>query len=496
MLRELMRLGMDVARLNFSHGTHEEHAELIARIRRAAQKEKRTICILQDLQGPKIRTGRLKNRMPVALTTGSKVVITPGDVLGTAKVIATTFPTLAREVERGARILLADGLIELRVTKVRGNDVEAEVVHGGLLGEHKGINLPGAAVNVPALSEKDREDLAFGMAQGVDAVAASFVRTAEDVRDVKAQTAAAGGRTPVIAKLEKPQAIDHLEDIFAEADGVMVARGDLGVEMAPEQVPIIQKHIIARASEWRKPVITATQMLESMMEHPRPTRAEASDVANAIFDGTDAVMLSGETASGKYPREAVAIMARILAETEAHLAAPAPQRRRERRRMNIAETICESVARAADDLEDMRAIAVFTESGASARLISKYRPRTDIYAFTAVSAVANLMNLYWGVRPVPWTHVPATEEMVAGAEAELLRRKALSKGAIFGVVAGTQKASGSTNFLRLHVAGASSVPDDKLDAAAARAARRSRSERRETERRHSRRAHSSGRRRS
>src|SRR3954466_5417032 len=262
-LRDMMRFGMDVARLNFSHGTHEEHARQIERVRKVALKEGRTICILQDLQGPKIRTGRLKNRMPVALKAGQKLIITPNDVPGTAHMISTTFQTLAREVEPGSRILLSDGLIELRVKTIRGNDVECEVVNGGLLGEHKGINLPGTVVTVPSLTEKDERDLEFGLKHGVDMIAVSFIRTADDVRYVKRRVADLGSEAWVIAKLEKPQAIEHLEDILEVSDGVMVARGDLGVEMPREKVPIIQKHIIRRAAEWRKPVITATQMLRS-----------------------------------------------------------------------------------------------------------------------------------------------------------------------------------------------------------------------------------------
>src|SRR5215472_9779786 len=396
MLRDLMRLGMDVARLNFSHGTHEEHARVIERVRKVADREGRTICILQDLQGPKIRTGRLKYRTPVALKTGSQITITPRDIPGTATLIATTFKTLAEEVEPGARILLSDGLIELCVRSIRGEDVECEVVNGGLLGEHKGINLPGAVLRVPALTEKDEKDLEFGVKHGVDMIAASFVRSGEDVRLAKRLIALHKSDAWVIAKLEKPQAIEHLEEILDVADGVMVARGDLGVEVAPEKVPMIQKDVIRRAADWRKPVITATQMLESMVENPRPTRAEASDVANAIFDGTDAVMLSAETASGKYPREAVIMMDRIIRETERHMGEPALQRRhRDHRQLSIAETICESVAHAAQDL-DMRAIAVYTESGATARLISKYRPRCPIHALAASTPVCARLNLLWG----------------------------------------------------------------------------------------------------
>ena len=450
-IRDLMRMGMDVARLNFSHGTHEEHARTIDRLRDSAKKEHRTICVLQDLQGPKIRTGPLKGRKPVLLKTGSSIVITPEDVEGTSKVISTTFSELAAELHPGARVLLSDGLIELKVTRIRGQEVEAEVINGGLLGQHQGINLPGVALSIPALTEKDRKDLQFGLKHEVDVVALSFVRSAADVHGIRQAILDEGATTPVIAKLEKPQALEHLDEIFEAATGVMVARGDLGVEMPPEKVPVIQKHIIRKAAEWRKPVITATQMLESMIENPRPTRAEASDVANAIFDGTDAVMLSGETANGKYPREAVSMMSRIVVEAESRMAEyTQPRRRRDHRTLTISETICESIAHAAEDLH-MAAIAVFTETGNTGRLVSKHRPQSRIYAFSRSLAVCNRMNLLWGVRPVHHQQSATSDEMVAAAERELLSRGSVKVGDVLGVVAGTQMASGSTNFMRLHV---------------------------------------------
>jgi len=459
MMRDLLRLGMDVARLNFSHGTHEEHARNIERLRRAAEKEGRTVCILQDLQGPKIRTGRLKDHTAVVLEDGSEVTITPRDIPGTAKLISTTFQTLAREVEPGSRILLSDGLIELQVTAIRGDDVECEVVNGGTLYEHQGINLPGAALSVPSMTEKDYADLEFGLKHGVDLVALSFVRSSADVLAVKEVIRKHGSNVLVTAKLEKPQAVDALEDIFEVTDSVMVARGDLGVELPPERVPVIQKHVIKKAAEWRKPVITATQMLESMIENPRPTRAEASDVANAIFDGTDAVMLSGETASGKYPREAVAIMSRIVIEAERSMRAEGPpeRRRRSNHRLSIAETICESIAHAANDL-DMAAIAVFTESGNTAKLISKYRPKAQIFAFTHMAHVCNRMNLLWGVQPVLHEPARSAEHMVDMAESELLQAGRIRPGDVMGVVAGTRLASGSTNFMRLHTVEESGSP--------------------------------------
>jgi pyruvate kinase len=449
-LRQLVQVGMDVARLNFSHGSHRDHEGSIETLRRVAAEEGKSICILQDLQGPKIRTGTLKDHQPVTLKTGAQVTITTREVQGTPELISTTFKGLADEVKPGTCILLSDGRIELRVTNVIGDDVECQVINGGTLGEHQGINLPGAALSIPALTEKDRKDLEFGLEHGVDAIALSFVRSAADVLEAKKIIAAHKKDVPVIAKLEKPQALDQLEAILEACDGVMVARGDLGVEMPPEKVPVIQKHVIRRATEWRKPVIIATQMLESMIENPRPTRAEASDVANAIFDGTDAVMLSAETASGRYPKEAVCMMAKIVVEAESNMADYMQPRRRTRRGLSISETICESIAHAAEDL-NIAAIAVFTETGSSARMVSKFRPKSRIYAFSHLASVCNRMNLLWGVLPVRREHARNAEEMLATAEQELVRSGKLAAGDILGVVAGRQMAAGSTNFMRLHV---------------------------------------------
>jgi pyruvate kinase len=453
-IRDLMQLGMDVARLNFSHGTHAEHARRIKRLRLTARRLKRTVCILQDLQGPKIRTGRLTGGGPVTLETGGKVTITPRKLEGTSALISTDFPGLAREVEPGARILLSDGRVELKVAATRGGDVECEIVNGGTLAEHQGINLPGVALSIPALTDKDKVDLKFGLQQGVDAVALSFVRSADDIRMAKDLMRKYGKSVPIIAKLEKPQAIERLEEILEAATGVMIARGDLGVELPPERVPVIQKHVIQRASVWRKPVITATQMLESMTHSPRPTRAEASDVANAIFDGSDVVMLSGETASGEYPRETVAMMARIILEAEASMALlpQAPRRRRENHTYSVAETICESIAHAAEELH-MGAIAVFTESGNTARMLSKHRPKACIFAFSRKPEVCNRMNSLWGVTPIHKMQWNSAEEMVKTAERELLPRGIIRPGDVLGLVAGTRLTSGATNFMRLHTVG-------------------------------------------
>ena len=451
MVRDLLRCGMDVARLNFSHGTHEDHAQRIAMLRRVAAEQGRTICILQDLQGPKIRTGKLEGRKPILLEAGKQITITPREVAGTPALVSTTFQTLARDVEVGGRVLFSDGRIELRVVSIQGTDVVCEIINGGKLAENQGINLPGAVLSVPALTEKDEEDLAFGLQNDVDMVAVSFVRRASDVQYVKDLIKQQGKSIPVIAKLEKPQAIENLEEILEAAAGVMVARGDLGVELPAERVPVIQKHIIERAAEWRKPVIIATQMLESMIESPRPTRAEASDVANAVFDGTDAVMLSGETASGKYPREAVNMMARIILEAEGSMAENRrTRRRRGAHRSTISETICDSIAHAAEDL-DMGAIAVFTQSGHTAKLVSKYRPKCPIFAFARSAPVCHWMNLLWGVYPMMAGSSNSGESMVAEAESVLLHGGRVRIGEVIGVVAGTQMASGSTDFMRLHV---------------------------------------------
>jgi pyruvate kinase len=451
--RDLVRAGVNVVRLNFSHGSHEEKRALIQMIRKVNREEHKPLCILGDLQGPKIRTSTLKDHHPVLLKAGQRLTITPRDVPGTASLVGTTFKTLAENVEQGSRVLLSDGLIELRVHEVIGSDVVCEIINGGMLGEHKGINLPGIPVRVPSLTEKDAEDLEFALKNGVDAIAVSFVRTAEDVRLVRNRVSAYGSETWIIAKLEKPQAIEHLDSILQAADGIMVARGDLGVEVPPEKVPAIQKHIIRRASEYFKPVITATQMLESMIENPRPTRAEVSDVANAVYDGTDAVMLSGESAVGKYPVDAVAMMARIVSEAERHIKEEhLSEPRLNQSRLSIAETICEATAHAADDL-DLRGIALFTESGATARQLSKYHPTAPIFALSPVDVTINRLNLLWGTTPIRCPKVNSTEALVDVAESLLEQQGYVRNREVIAIVAGTRTKSGSTNFLRLHVLG-------------------------------------------
>ncbi len=374
--RDLVRAGVDVVRLNFSHGTHEEKLALIQMIRKVSREEHKPLCILGDLQGPKIRTAKLKDRQPVLLKAGQRPHHYAARHHGHRPPSWAPPSRLSRRTSSKARAFCSPTASSNCAShEVDGDDVVCDIINGGMLGEHKGINLPGIPVRVPSLTEKDAIDLEFALKAGVDAIAVSFVRTAEDIRLVRNRVAAYGSETWIIAKLEKPQAIEHLDSILQAADGVMVARGDLGVEVPPEKVPAIQKLIIRRASEYRKPVITATQMLESMIENPRPTRAEASDVANAVYDGTDAVMLSGESAVGKYPVEAVAMMARIVTEAERTIKEQGGSYHAHAREtyLSIAETICEATAHAAEDL-DLRGIAMFTETEPTARQLSKYHP--------------------------------------------------------------------------------------------------------------------------
>jgi len=447
MIDELLHAGMDVARLNFSHGTPEEKARLINFVRRASARYSKPVAILADLQGPKIRTGALEQGKPVHLHFGQRFVISTKKLIGTDQGVSTTFLALPESVRKGDRILLNDGEISLRVVSTRGHEVVSQVENGGELGENKGINLPGVKLKIPSLTPKDRRDLAFSLQMGANYVAQSFVRTAADVRTAKAAIARAGKDTPIIAKLEKPEALDNLEEILAVTDGVMVARGDLGVEMNLEKVPVAQKRIISAARDALVPVITATQMLDSMQKNPRPTRAEASDVANAIFDGSDALMLSGETAAGSYPLESVVMMDRIIREAEASVTSlPRPARSND---LLISEAIAEAICYAAEEL-NLKAIAVFTESGSSARLVSKYRPRAPIIAFSPVQEARRRLSLLWGVLPRTIKRVHDIDQLAKVAEARLTEEHLVKRGDIVGIIAGTPLGTtGSTNLMRL-----------------------------------------------
>jgi pyruvate kinase len=447
MIDKLVHAGMDVARLNFSHGSHEDRVRMVAALRRASAKYEKPIGVLADLQGPKIRTGKLVGGKPIRLRFGQRFVITTRNIPGTEEGVSTTFRALPVSVRKGDRILLSDGDIALRVISAHGQDVVTQVENGGDLGEHKGINLPGIKLDIPSMTAKDRKDLQSALVLGADYLALSFVRTAADVRAAKLAIARAGKDTPVIAKLEKPEAIDNLDEILAIADGVMVARGDLGVEMSPEKVPVVQKQIILKARNALIPVITATQMLDSMQKNPRPTRAEASDVANAIFDGSDALMLSGETAAGLYPLESVMMMDRIIREAEASVTQlPRPARSGN---LQINEVIAEAICHAAEELH-LRVVAVFTEKGSSAGLVSKYRPRAPIVAFSPVQETRRRLALFWGVLPRSMGAVHDIDKLAATAEKRLLEEKLVKRGDIIGVVAGTPiGTTGSTNLMRL-----------------------------------------------
>jgi pyruvate kinase len=428
-LTALINAGMDVARLNFSHGTHAEHAKRLRKLREAAAECGKAVAVMQDLQGPKIRTGSLEGHRRVELRAGAPITITTRPVGCNDQYISTTFQNLPSEVRPGNSILLSDGLIELGVEEVKGTEVQCRVVNGGELGEH----------------------LEFGIQNRVDYVALSFVRRAEDVMALKRILARAERSIPVVAKLEKPEAIDFLDDILMATDAVMVARGDLGVELPPETVPAIQKRIISRASAMRVPVITATQMLESMTVHPRPTRAEASDVANAVIDGTDALMLSGETATGHYPVKAVEMMARIISVTEETQRSVGVHNELDRAgALDVPEAICETVAHMTAEL-NLKAVAVFTQSGSSARLISKYRPLVPVFAFSPFDNVLRRTALYWGVAPVHMKRLQSTDRMVEAAARRLQEMGVVNSGEFIAVIAGNPIAKrGSTNILKVH----------------------------------------------
>jgi pyruvate kinase len=407
-IRHLLRAGVDVFRLNFSHANHDELSEVVPRIHALAAEEHRHVALLQDIQGPRIRTGLLPNGEPVALATGSVVTISPDDgadvTAASSTHITVTYPRIAEDVAEGDRILIADGTIVLRAQALNGGTLTALVEHGGILGEHKGVNLPDSQVRAEPLTPKDISDLTFGADIDVDYVALSFVRRASDVEACRALLLGLGRNTPIISKIEHPLAIENLEEILAVSDGVMVARGDLGVEVSPERVPLLQKHIIRRANEVGIPVITATQMLESMIDRPTPTRAEASDVANAILDGTDAVMLSAETAVGTYPVQTVETMARIAVEAESAQQPPLRFQRPEQ-----AFLIAHSAVSLASSL-DAKAVLVFTRTGVTAQTISLNKPDRPIYALTPHIEIARKLALWYAVEP----YVGADQEDVDG----------------------------------------------------------------------------------
>ncbi|GAB2955802.1 MULTISPECIES: pyruvate kinase [Streptomyces] len=450
-IKALVDAGMDVARLNLSHGDHADHEERYRHVRKAADETGRSIGLLADLQGPKIRLGRFTEG-PVLLERGDTFTLTaePG-TQGTHEICGTTHAGLPADVTPGEHILIDDGKVTLHVTAVDGPRIHTEVIEGGIVSDHKGLNLPGAALSVPTLTAKDEHDLRWALRTGFDLIALSFVRSGRDIDAVHRIMDEEGRRVPVIAKIEKPQAVDALDDIVATFDGIMVARGDLGVEMPLEQVPLVQKRAIALARRNAKPVIVATQMLDSMIHHPRPTRAEASDVANAVLDGTDAVMLSGETSIGKHPAETVRTMSRIIAAAEedtlAHGLPPLTEHNKPR-------TQGGAVARAAAEIGDFlgaRFLVAFSQSGDTARRLSRYRSPIPLLAFTPDPATRSQLSLTWGVETYLGPHVDSTDAMTAQADELLLRHARCAKGDTVVITAGSPPGvAGTTNLVHVH----------------------------------------------
>lgn len=445
----LARAGVDIFRLNFSHGTHEQHAESVARVRRAAALVSRELAVLQDLSGPKIRTGRLADGRPVLLPRGHRLIIATGDDVGTATCVFTTFAGLAATVEPGMRLLLDDGKLELRVVESDGERLEAEVVVGGDLGEHKGINAPDVALPAAAMTEKDEVDLRFGLSLDVDLVALSFVQRAQDLRDVRVALGTAHAGVALIAKIERPQALSNLDAILAECDGVMVARGDLGNEVPLESVPRIQKELTRRAQARGLPVIVATQVLESMRTAPRPTRAEVSDAANAVDDSVDAIMLSGETASGEYPVEAVRMLDAVIRDVEGLHNTPRPAVEAGVLDVPHNKSICEAaITLAASARAD--AIVAVTREGKTARMLSSLRPAVPVHAITPTSVTARRLMLHRGLEPLPLDRGPWADPAGTDIERQLLERGVLRNGdTIVFVSVNADLTRPDANFLRI-----------------------------------------------
>ncbi|MFD6534574.1 pyruvate kinase [Streptomyces sp. NPDC060184] len=458
-IKALVEAGMDVARFNLSHGSYAEHEQRYHHVRKASEETGRSVGVLADLQGPKIRLGHF-GEGPVLLERGDTFTITVEPLAdGDKNICGTTYDGLAADVTPGERILVDDGRVTLQVTAVDGPHVRTTVLEGGVVSDHKGLNLPGVAVSVPALSEKDIDDLRWALRIGADVIALSFVRSGKDIVDVHRVMTEEGRRLPVIAKVEKPQAVENIDDIVAAFDGIMVARGDLGVEMPLEQVPIVQKRAVKLAKRNAKPVIVATQMLDSMIDNSRPTRAEASDVANAIIDGTDAVMLSGETSVGKYPIETVRTMSRIVEAAEEDILAKGLPPLTDR---NKPRTQGGAVARAAAEMGDFlgaKFLVAFTQSGDTAKRLSRYRSPIPLLAFTPDAATHAQLNLTWGVETFLGPHVESTDAMVAQVDEELLRIGRCAKGDVIVITAGSPPGvAGSTNLVRVHHVGEDDSP--------------------------------------
>ena len=453
-LVKMMQAGMNVARLNFSHGTREEHARRIDLIRRAAGKTGKNIALLLDTKGPEVRLGLFEQ--PVFLQAKQKIILTTAQVKGDTHRLPVLFKGLPQHVSPGSSILIADGLLEFKVLSVQEGEIECEVIHGGEVASNKGVNIPEAALDLPVIAEQDREDILFGIERGVDFIAVSFVRRAADVLMVREILEDVRASPDVIAKIESREGVNNLEEIIEVADGVMVARGDLGVGIPAEEVPLVQKMIIKKCNQAGKPVITATQMLESMIHNPRPTRAEASDVANAILDGTDAVMLSGETAIGRYPIDAVEVMTRIASRVEESLSYDESLDRRGRGQacpVTVTDAISHATWAVTEDLS-AAAIITFTQTGYTARMVSKYRPRAPIIAATPEMKVLRKLALVWGVQPLLIAPIKDTDSMIASAIEISLAAEMVKPGDLVVITAGVPVGiRGTTNLLKVHMVG-------------------------------------------
>ncbi len=449
-LRQMMLAGMNVARLNFSHGSYDDHGQMVKLLRQISEELDLPLTILQDLQGPKIRVGELPKE-GITLREGSSLILVPSEEWqNQANTVGIDYPYVAEEAQPGTQVLLDDGLLELTVQSVQGNTVTCKVVEGGILKSHKGVNFPSLKLRLPSMTEKDKKDLEFGISQGVDIISLSFVRQAEDIQALKALLSARNVEIPVLAKIEKPQAIEHLEAIVDECDAIMVARGDLGVEMRPEKVPLLQKRIIRMCNQKGIPVITATQMLDSMIRNPRPTRAEASDVANAIIDGTDAVMLSGESAVGDFPVQAVTMLASIARDIEPEISfTNYPPRHRDK-----AHALAEAI-NAIDQVLELQCIVAFTETGYSAKIAAAERPQVPVVALTPRDEVYHRLNLVWGVRPLLFQYNDLTlEELVEQMESVLLQRNFVTQGDKVLILGGLPlRKARTTSFLDIHTIG-------------------------------------------
>ena len=458
LMRALVQNGMDIARFNFSHGDHEEQKDRMDMLKKIREEENKPVAILLDTKGPEIRTGILKDGKKINLQAGNLFTLSTEDIVGDESKVSITYAGLVEDVQVGSTILVDDGLIGLKVKEKKAKEIVCTVINGGELGERKGVNVPNVPVRLPAITDKDREDIRFGVEQEIDFIAASFVRNAECILEIKAFLRECGAPyIPIIAKIENAEGIKNIDEIIRCADGIMVARGDLGVEIPAEEVPYLQKMMIQKCNDNYKPVITATQMLDSMIRNPRPTRAEVTDVANAVYDGTDAVMLSGETAQGKYPVEALQMMVHIVENTEEHLDYDLIMRKAEEQRMkSTSSALSHATVTTANNL-GAKCIIAPTASGATARVVSKFKPRTEIIGVTPNEEVMRRMQIYWGVRPLKSIEFTTTEDVCSGAIDLVVAKQIVETGDVVVLTAGipsphfSGQKEGVSNIMRIAV---------------------------------------------